>query len=194
MKKILVVFLFIVFCLPPLSTVFGHDSVDRGSVELGVGNIAEYSLYWGINYDQASVFGIGLTPNLTMGYFLFDRLMLGASFGFYRYKDESMTEAYNDFMIMPLFKYYFPVSEKVLINIKGFFGFYREKDMEYPDNYWTQQLIGGGLAATYLFIPQLGCNLGADFLYFTNWKYEGVEIEDTDTYSLKFVFGLNVYL
>jgi hypothetical protein len=194
MKKLIIILLFVAFCFAPLATLAEHGSVDRGSVELGVGNIAQLSLYLSDNYDQANVFGMGLTPNLTIGYFIVDRFMLGVSFGYFRYKDESMVEAYNELDIMPQFKYYFPVSDKFLINIKGFVGLYRERELEYHDTYWKRTRIGGGLAFTYLFIPQLGCNLGADFVYFSNWEFEGMEAEDSSDWGPRFYLGLQVYL
>jgi hypothetical protein len=194
MKKFIAVSLFALICFTPLVSLATHSSVDRGSVELGVGNVAQLSLYLSDNYDQASVLGIGLTPNVTVGYFFIDGLMLGASFGYFSYKDESMNEAYTDFDIMPLFKYYFPVSDKFLFNIKGFMGIYREKDVDYPDNFWSLTRFGGGLAANYMIVPQLGCNLGVDFTYFSNWKYEGEEAEETSDWGVMFVLGLGVYL
>jgi hypothetical protein len=194
MKKLIVISLFVVFCLTPLAVLAKHNAVDMGSLELGVGSIAVFTYYVGNNYEQRSVFGLGLTPNLTIGYFFIDRLMIGASCGYYRYKSESMDEAYIDFDIEPLFKYYFPVSAKFLINIKGFFGIYREKDMDYPDYNWTQPRFGGGVAATYLIIPQLGCNIGIDSAYFSNWRYDGETLEESSDLAFRFVLGLNVYL
>ena len=194
MRKLIVISLFVVFCFTPLAVLAEHNAVDRGSLELGVGNIAVFTYYVGYNYEQESVFGLGLTPNLTIGYFAIDRLMLGASLGYYRYKSESMVEAYTDFDIMPLVKYYFPVSEKFLINVKVFFGLYSEKDMTYPDNRWKRPRFGGGVAATYMIIPQLGCNIGVDSFYLSNWRYDGVTSEETNNLGFQLVLGLNVYL
>jgi hypothetical protein len=194
MRKLIVISLFVVFCFTPLAVLAEHNAVDKGSLELGVGNIAVFTFYVGYNYEQASVFGLGLTPNLTIGYFVIDRLMMGASLGYYRYKSESMDEAYTEFDIMPLVKYYFPVSEKFLINLKVFFGVYREKDMDFPDNYWSYLSFGGGVAATYMIIPQLGCNIGLDSRYFSNWRYDGEPLDETSDLGFQFVLGLNVYL
>ena len=193
MKRILIVSLFVVFCFTPLTTLAEHTSVDAGSVELGVGNIAQYSFYFSGNNDDPRIFGFGLTPNLTIGYFLVNRLMFGVSFGLYNYKDDSMSESYTEFYIMPLVKYYFPLSDRFLLNLKVFFGYYRETDVG-TDNFWMQFRVGGGLAVTYLIIPQLGINLGGDFANLSHWRYGGTEQEGTSDWGPQFYLGLNVYL
>lgn len=194
MKKLIVVSLFMVFCFAPLVVMAEHSAIDKGSIEFGVGNVAELSFYRGDNITKGYEYGIGLTPDLTVGYFVIDRLMLGLSFGLFGDKDETMDEADIDLNIMPLVKYYYPISDKFLINAKGFIGWNRYKDSTDPDNPYTRARFGGGIAGTYMLLPQLGGSIGADFTYYSNYKYGGTKVDDTSWYLLGFLLGLTVYL
>lgn len=193
MKKILVVTMFFIFCFAPLAVMAEHSAVDKGSIELGVGNIIDIRLERGDNYEKATLFGLGTTPDLTAGYFIINGLMVGTTIGVTSYKAESWTEPYTFFSIQPVVKYYFPVSEKFLFNGKVIFGLYREKLSGDPDTY-TQMHFGGGAAGTYMLLPSLGASFGADFIYFADWKYGGTTIDDTSYYVIDILLGLSVYL
>ena len=194
MKKILVVTMFLIFCFAPLSVMAQHSAVDKGSVELGVGNIIDITLFRGSDTweDDTSIY-IGDTPDLTAGYFVINGLMVGTTIWFVNYKSESMTEASTMFSVQPVVKYYFPISEKFLINLKGFFGWSRTKIANNPDTY-TQIRFGAGVAGTYMLLPSLGASIGADFTVFLDEKYGGTTIDDTSYNLIQILLGLSVYL
>ncbi len=193
MKKILVVTMFFIFCFAPLAVMAEQSAVDKGSFELGVGNIIDIWLYRSDNYENATWIGLGITPDLTVGYFIINGLMVGTTIGVTSHKAESWTEPNTSFFIQPVVKYYIPVSEKFFFNGKGFFGQYRENDAGDPDTY-TRMRFGGGAAGTYMLLPSLGASFGADFIYFADWKYGGTTIDKTSYAVIDILLGLSVYL
>lgn len=193
MKKILVVTMIFVICIAPLAAQAEHSAVDKGSFELGVGNILDIWLYRSDNYESATWVGIGYTPDMTVGYFIINRLMVGTTLGFYSLKSESWTEPSTTFFVQPVVKYYFPVSEKFLFNVKGFFGWRREKDSGDPDIY-TQIRFGGGAAGTFMLLPNLGASIGADLIIFPDEKTSGTTVDNTSYYVIDFLLGLSMYL
>jgi hypothetical protein len=148
MKKLLVATAYFFFCLAPLAVSAENGAVDKGSFELGVGNILDIWLYRSDNYENVNWIGIGMTPDLTFGYFMANRLMIGTTIGLTTTKYESATESDNTFFIQPVLKYYFPVSEKFLFNLKGFFGWERDKYEGDPDTYTRSRFGGGHLFAS----------------------------------------------
>ena len=194
MRKLIVVSLFFVFCFVPLMVMAEHSAIDKGSIELGVGNVAELSFYRGDNILNGYWFTVGWPPGVTFGYFVIDRLMLGATLTVFSDKYETMTEADTELDVMPIVKYYYPISEKFLINAKGYFGLYRYKDSSDPDNPFTRVRFGGGGAGTYMLIPQLGASIGMDFTYYSDYKVGGTKADDTSYVILGIILGLVVYL
>jgi hypothetical protein len=191
MKKILIVTIFLIFCAAPIVVM----AENKGSFELVIGNILDVKLtnYSDPTVDNDTVIEIGETPELTGGYFVINRLMVGTTIWFYNYKDASMDEPFNIFLIQPVVKYYFPISEEFLINVKVFFGWWREK---YPlvDDPYTKMLIGGGAAATYMLFPRVGASIGVDFTQNTKYKQAGTKIDDTSFYVITIALGLSAYL
>jgi len=193
LKKILVVATFLFFCFIPFSVMAQHNAVDKGSFELGIGSIVDIWLYsWEI-YEDATWIGLGTTPNLTVGYFVANGFMVGTTIGFTRYKSESWTDPNNYFSVQPIVKYYFPFSEKFLLNGKVFFGWSRDKTSGDPDAY-TRINFGGGVAGTYMLLPSLGASIGVDFIAFLDQKYGGETIDDSNVNIFYIILGLSVYL
>ncbi|MBA7544991.1 hypothetical protein ES705_37353 [subsurface metagenome] len=192
MKKILVVTMFFIFCFAPLVVMAEQSAVDKGNFELGVGNIIDIWLYRGDNYENATWIGLGTTPDLTVGYFIINGLMVGTTIGVTSYKSESWTEPNTSFFIQPVVKYYIPLSEKFFFNGKGFFGQYRENYAGDPDTY-TRMRFGGGVAGTYMLLPSLGASFGVDFIYFANYSYGGT-VDNTSYTVIDILLGLSVYL
>ncbi len=155
MKKILVVTMFFIFCFAPLAVMAEQSAVDKGSFELGVGNIIDIWLYRSDNYENATWIGLGITPDLTVGYFIINGLMVGTTIGVTSHKAESWTEPNTSFFIQPVVKYYIPVSEKFFFNGKGFFGQYRENDAGDPDTYIHVCVLGAGLREPICFFRAL---------------------------------------
>ena len=60
MRKLIVISLFVVFCLTPIAVLAEHSAVDRGSLELGVGNIAQFAFWVGYNYEQETILGLAI--------------------------------------------------------------------------------------------------------------------------------------
>jgi hypothetical protein len=193
MKKIFVVALFLILCSAPISVMAEHSAVDRGSFEFGIGNIASVWLYGGANYENATWIGFGSTPDLTAGYFVINGLMVGTTFYFDWFKSESMTESDNNFFIQPIVKYYLPISDKFLVNAKVFFGWARSKSDGDPDSY-TRARFGGGVAGTYMLLPELGACIGADIIIFPDRKVSGTTIANTSFNVIDIAIGLSAYL
>ena len=193
MKKVLVVTMFIIFCSAPLTLMAQHSAVDRGSIEFGIGNIAEVWLYGGANYENATWIGLGNTPAFTAGYFITNGLMVGTTFYYDWFKSESMTGSDNNFFIQPLLKYYFPISERFLVNVKVFFGWARSKYDGDPDSY-TRARYGGGIAGTYMLLPGLGNYIGADIIVFPDRRESGTSIDNTSYNVIDISLGLSAYL
>jgi hypothetical protein len=194
MNKFFIISLLVIFCFTPLVITAEHSAIDKGSLEFGIGNVAELNIYRGDNIITGTMYGIGLTPDLTVGYFIIDRLSLGLTFGFWGDKDETMNEADTELNFSPFVKYYYPLSDKFLVNAKGFFGVYRFKDSTDPDNPFVRARFGFGIAGTYMLLPKLGGSIGVDFTYYSNYKVGGNKVDDTSFYIFDLLLGLTVYL
>ncbi len=153
-------------------------------------NIIDMWLYRGVNSGNATAVGIGTAPDLTIGYFIVNGFMIGTTYRTITFQSESSTEGILFFQ--PVVKIYFPISDKFLLNAKGFFGLVRERYILDSDTY-TRIRFGGGGACTYMLLPSLGVSIGGEFKVFPNRKVSGTTIDNTSYNVINIFIGLTAY-
>mgnify|MGYP004704599487 CR=1 FL=1 len=106
MKKLTLIYAFLFFYL---ST---YSQIDKGFWMLG----GDASFAYGKNKSNSIVngesFNLEISPNV--GYFVVDKLALGASLDYYRsrYKTDDLTSSFDNFWVSPFVRYYFLENEK----------------------------------------------------------------------------------
>jgi hypothetical protein len=192
MKKILVVAFLLIFCIVPIGLFAENESIDKGSVEFGLGTAFNLSLYSG--NLEATEFTIGSGGMLlSVGYFVIDRLSIGGFAYYYNWKYEGATESSNEYRIGPEVKYYIPVSEQVLVNLKGLFRIVSWEDpgdIDRSSRIW----FGGGGALTYLMTGNLGIYGGANIVFSPNYSDQGTKVTDSSYTLIDVELGFRVYI
>ena len=192
MKKILVAITLLMFCIVPIGLFAENEAIDKGSVEFGLGTAFNLSLYSGNLEATEFTFGSGGTW-LSVGYFVTDKLSIGGYAYYWSWKYGGATESFNEFRIGPEVKYYIPVSEQVLVNLKGLFRIVSWEDpgdIDRSSRIW----FGGGGAVTYLLTGNLGIYGGADIMFSPNYKEEGTEVTDSSYTLIAVEVGFRVFL
>ncbi len=192
MKKILVAAFLLMFCIVPIGLFAENEAIDKGSVEFGLGTAFNLSLYSGYVELTEFTFGSGGTM-LSVGYFIIDRLSIGGSGYFYSLISNATTESSTKVFFGPEVKYYIPLSEQVLFNLKGLFRILSWKDPGDIDRS-SQMWFGGGGAVTYLMTGNLGIYGSADIVFSPNWKDEGTEVVDSSYTLIDLQVGFRVFL
>jgi len=192
MKKILIAAFLLMFCIVPIGLFAENEAIDKGSVEFGLGTAFNLTLYSGNLEATEFTFGSGGTW-LSVGYFIIDRLSIGGFAYYWSWEYEGATESSNEYRIGPEVKYYIPVSEQVLANLKGLFRFVSWEDPGDIDRS-SRNWFGGGGAVTYLLKSNLGIYGGVDIVFSPNWKDEGTEVIDSSFTLIDMELGFRVYL
>ena len=192
MKKILVAAFLLMFCIVPIGLFAENDAIDKGSVEFGLGTAFNLSLYSGnLEATELTIGSGGML--LSVGYFIIDRLSIGGSGYFYSLISNATTESSTKVFFGPEVKYYIPVSEQVLVNLKGLFRIVSWEDpgdIDRSSRIW----FGGGGAVTYLLTGNLGIYGGADIMFSPNYKDQGTEVTDSSYTLIAVEVGFRVFL
>lgn len=192
MKKILAVTAIVIFCIVPIGLFAEHDAIDKGSFEFGLGTAFNFGIYSG--NLEATEFSIGSGGTmLNVGYFIIDKLSIGGAASYYNIKYGGATESYTEFFIGPEVKYYFPITDLLLANLKGLIRFI---SWEYPGDTdrSSQMWFGGGGAITYLLTDNLGIYGGADILFSPDYIDEGAEVDDSSYVLIDVQVGFTVFI
>ena len=193
MNKSIALFFLLLFTLASFTLSAQQNSIEEGRFEIGIGNIASIWLYGGSNYEKATEIIIGHTPPITVGYFVIDGLRIGLTTDLDFYKSESMTEYESTIDIEPNVKYYFPLSEDLIGNIKVLFGWVRSTYDGDPEKY-TRTRFGFGGAVTYMFLPNIGAYVGLDYVILPDRKISGTTIDNTSFNVTDIGIGFTLYI
>jgi hypothetical protein len=196
MRKIIFMGVIVLFCIAPI-WVFAaeNSSIDKKSIEFGLGNVFSFSRYGGALYDPAHTkIAMGNYFNgINGGYFIIDRLSIGASIFFYRDKEKDAAEAETRFSVGPVVKYYYPLAQKILVNGMGKVSYESTKSTLETDPL-NQLAITVGGAATYLLKPYLGAYAGVNFTLALQGRRGGSSASDTGYNVIDAGIGLTFFL
>lgn len=187
------------------TSLYAEAPIAAGTLEFGIGKIISYERIWNddlkINqfaigtftnsYDHASA-GFS-APVFGLAYFVADGLALGLNAGYTYYKDDSMTEYTQSVFIAPIIKFYVPLSEGVLIDAHGSFGF-----SSYDDGALMQETSGMtfelGLGLNILVTQQFAVVLGFDYTYMTDYEVDGEKVPDSAMSGIGVSLGLKTFI
>jgi hypothetical protein len=108
---------------------------------------------------------------------------VGGTVGAVSIKWETDDESSLGFLLGPTIRYYFPVSDRILVNLAGDFMYVSFKPTSggiRVDDAITQIALGGGIEAGYLIIPNLSIGIGARFSHFFEERSAGESSDNTD--------------
>jgi hypothetical protein len=178
MKKLLIVFTLMVFCIVPAAVFAANDATDKGSVVLDFGTVLGISFYSG-DYEETDISlgtefdGFGFQPSLNISYFLIDNLSLGGSIAFTSFKPKGF-DATNWLRLGPEVNYYLPLEDDVLVDVKGFMSF---NLLKFPaSDAITQLAFGGGGAIMYMVKPAVGLYGGVDLTVGLDARQGGINV------------------
>jgi len=196
MRKIFFVGVIVLFCIAPISVFAAENkAIDKGSIEFGLGNVFSFSRYGGAAYDPAHTkIAVGnFFYGINGGYFIIDRLSVGASIFFYRDKEKDAAEAETRFSVGPVVKYYYPLAQKILVNGAGKVS-YESRKVPPATDPLNQLAITVGVAATYLLKPYLGAYAGINFILALQGRQGGSSVSDTGYNVIDVGIGLTFFM
>jgi hypothetical protein len=199
MKKL--VFLLGVIALTATPMFAQGTSTTAGSMEISAGKVFGYTMRTGDGIDPSKTtnpvdkteysFGIG-SMQYGLGFFVIDNLAVGGMFDYTSSKAKDASESSATWEAIPYVKFYIPVNEQFLIDVKGQLGYLSEKTAGYSDK-TTQLYLGIGAGATYLVTSSLGLNFDFDYLSFNQSKTGSVSGKDAHG-DFVFSLGATAYL
>ncbi|HPS56898.1 MAG TPA: hypothetical protein PK514_02230 [Spirochaetota bacterium] len=187
------------------SSLYAEAPIAAGTLELGIGKVVSYDRMWNDDmtfnqivigtyadtYDHASadfsapVFGIA--------YFVADGLALGLNAGFYYYKNDQLTNPSQGVFVAPGIKFYVPLSEGLLVDAHGSFGYFSSDDgaLEQETTGMTFEL---GLGLNILVTQQFAVVLGFDYTYMTDYEVDGEKVADTAMSGIGVSLGFKTFI
>jgi len=164
MKKLVIVFTLMAFCIVPAAVFAANDATDKGSVVFDLGSVLGVSFYTGdierTDISLGTEFdGFGFQPSMNVSYFLIDNLSLGGTIAFVSIKPKGFS-AETWLRFGPEVNYYLPLKDDMLVDVKGYISF---NSYKVPGvDALTQLAFGGGGAIMYMVKPAVGLYGGVD--------------------------------
>lgn len=195
MRKLIVIVVLAVLFIVPISVFAQNSQIDAKSIEFGLGTVFGITLWRGELFEGSEERDISIGTGavaLNAGYFVINGLSVGGSVSYFNSKIEGVTDPGVLLTISPVVKYYFPISDKFLVNAKALFE-YNSMKLFVPEAF-TYFAVGGGGAATYLLNDNLGIYGGFDFVHGFNQKFDGTEIDNSSRNIIDIGVGLTIFI
>jgi hypothetical protein len=196
MRKLIGLVVLVVLLIVPISVFAGNSQIDRKSFDFGIGAKLGITLWRGELYEGAEERDISIGADKTaisFGYFIINGLSVGGSLSYFNTKVKGITDPLVLVSISPVVKYYLPIGEKILVNVKVLF---ENNAVEFwsPEDVTSYSAVGGGGAATYLLNYNIGIYGGVDFVHGFNQRYNYDKVNNSSHNKIDIGIGLTIFI
>lgn len=191
------------------TSLYAEAPIAAGTLELGIGKVVSYDRIWndditlnkfaigtfGNTYTGPGVFGMfAPTPVFGIAYFVTDGLALGAKAGYSYLKEKDEEDAMSTWFISPEVKFYVPISEGLLLDAHGSFGYTSVKNA-FPGGYdQTGMNFELGIGLNVLITQQFAMVVGFDYTYTPDYEEEGEKVADSAMSRIGVSLGFKTFI